>query len=73
MMKPQALANNTVIYYHTRWTCVSCDTVRGKHNGQEPGVRVEEDGIVPWLQVFLSDEEAQADLQRTSKCKDKTK
>ncbi len=41
-MKPQALAHDTTIYYHTRWTCTSCDTVQGKHIGVEPVVRVDE-------------------------------
>lgn len=70
-MKPQALAHNTTIYYHTRWRCVSCDKVQGCHKGGESGVRMEEGFRVNWDQVFISEEEAKADLQRMSRYKEK--
>ena len=68
-MRAQALQNETPIYYHTQWQCVSMDTVQGDHSGNEPGVRVEEGVSVPWAQVFLTEAEAEADLKRTTKYK----
>ena len=67
-MKPQALTHDTVVYYHTFWRCVSCDTVHGRHFGDEGVVAMADNVFVPWVQVFLSDEEAKSDLKRTSKC-----
>ena len=67
-MKPQALKRNTVVYFHTRWRCVSRAVVAKNHRGRESSVCLESDVsvFVPWSQVFLSDREAELDLQRTT-------
>ncbi len=70
-MKSQVLAHETVIYYHTCWTCVSCDTVQGDHSGHENLVSLADNVYVSWDHVFLTDVQAQEDLQRMTKCKER--
>jgi len=62
-MRRCPLKHETVIFFHTGCLCISQDSVSGDHSGREGSVAITDNLYVNWERTFLTELEAQEDLQ----------